>query len=128
MIAINSTRVFRNTLTRKPGFSLEKFKQQWESPATLKEIADSYGVSQALISTTACRLKFKSRAELADDAAMEWTPEDPTLDEIVERAAEIRMQWSEEERQRRMSRQSAGVFMRRYVYSPRNFAFFEATP
>lgn len=126
MIAINNTRVFRNTLTRKPGFSLEKFRQQWESQATLKEIADCYGVSQTLISTTAYRLQFKSRAEVADDAAMEWTPDDPTLDEIIERAAEIRKEWSEEERQRRMSKRAPGVLLRQYIYNP-NTASFSVT-
>lgn len=123
MSTVSTVRATGNTLTRKPGFSFETFKQLWEEQRTLKEMAQRFGVAESTVCKTAQLLKLKSRAALAEEAAAEWTPEDPTIDEIIERAAEIRASWPEEERQRRISRAVSRVELKHFIYHPYTASF-----
>lgn len=113
----------RLSFTQKPGFPIDTFKRLWQEQRPVKEMAEMFSVSQAAIFKAARNLQLKSRSELAEDAEMEWTPADPTLEEIVERAAAIRETWPEAEKKRRMNGARLPVEIRRYVYHSRTASF-----
>ena len=112
-----------NVLTRRADFSAAVFQKLWEEQRTLKEIGDRFNVSEATVCKTAQLLKLKSRARLAEEAAMEWTPEDPTLEEIYARAAEIRAGWSKEETERRIVVKSGAALLRTFVFNGNTNSF-----
>lgn len=122
-MSVTAAPVPQNALTQKPGFSVAEFVRLWEEACPLQSMAAQFGVSTATICKTARQLKLKSRTAAAQASAMEQADDDPTIEEILERAAEIRAGWSEEEKMRRISRAVSRVELRHYIYHPYTASF-----
>lgn len=111
-------------LYNRPGFSPKIFRKLWRQNVPISELAKIFRVSEAIISATAVKLKCEQPNVQQDELDMEWQPNDPTLEEIAERAADIRARWSDDEKIRRAGGTvKSYVVLKHYAYDGRTASF-----
>ena len=127
MTRIQKTKKFRSVLTKKPNFSKELFATLWKNNLTIDELASFFDVSDEAIRIAAKNLQFANKRKIKQELSNEWQPGDPTPEEIKERAAIVRQNWSEGEKFRRMGLRIAGpVNLKHFVYHVRTSSFSSA--
>jgi DNA-directed RNA polymerase sigma subunit (sigma70/sigma32) len=127
MTRIQKTKKFRSILTKKPNFSKKLFATLWKNNLTIDELAAFFDVSDEAIRIAAKNLQFANKRKIKQELSNEWQPGDPTPEEIKERAAIVRQNWSEGEKFRRMGLRIAGpVNLKHFVYHVRTSSFSSA--
>lgn len=114
---------------RFPPLTKRALAQLWHRNVTIDDIAAYFGVSDEKIRTTANKYKLDPRRVVQEAYDSEWQPGDPTLEEIKERAAEIRAKWTETELRARLGERAlsaAGWVPASYVYNVQRAMFVRA--
>lgn len=137
---------YLNRLRAKPAFSQDVFERLWLQNLTLDELAVFFerpvAEMQEAVSRYEARVaeeqrlaeekaakKFRSvrKPDLLlfedDDNAQEPQGDDPTLEQIKERAAAIRASWSEAETARRLGIYTQPFEISNYAYDGRSVSF-----
>jgi len=93
----------------------KELKELWQTPLSNKEIADKLGLAVSMLSRVAAENKLPARKSLAarlssaaGDEGTGPTKQDPTPEQIAERAAEQRRNWTESIRQQRLVVKESG--------------------
>lgn len=111
---------------RFPPLTKRALAQLWHRNVTIDDIAAYFGVSDEKIRTTANKYKLDPKRVVQEAYDSEWQPGDPTLEEIKERAAEIRAKWTETELRARLGERAlsnAGWVPASYVYNVKRAMF-----
>lgn len=109
-----------------PEIPVKKLKQLWETQRTTEEIAIQLRVSLTYLHTLARRHNLPKRTHVQKVRRKHGEKEiDPTPEEIIARAAEVRARWTPAEHFRNCCYKTQPVEMQSYSFDGRFVAFSE---
>ena len=116
----------RPTKNNVPEIPVKKLKQLWETQRTTEEIAIQLRVSLTYLHTLARRHNLPKRTHVQKVRRKNGEKEiDPTPEEIIARAAEVRARWTSDEHRRNCCYKSPPVEMPSYSFDGRFVVFNE---
>lgn len=106
------------------GVDLLELFRLWRTDMTAEEVQTKLGISRSKLYSLVKRHKLPSRSLLKGDPT-ERQEKDPTEEEILARAAAVRRQWTEQEREKRrvVKTKTTAWTAPAYTYEPRNDRF-----
>lgn len=106
---------------------LELFRL-WNTDTTTEEIQAELGISRSKLYQLAAKHKLRRRPSIKEEST-ERQPKDPTEEEILARAAEVRKRWSPQDHEKRRVSKTQSVWcVPTYTYEPKQDRFTERNP